>query len=123
MLRNACRQSCLGARAPPPQHARQSMREARPLAFFLSRACLAARFVLRTCFEQQPLASFRRADGKVSAAALSAYRADARNLGRIPPALLLSSDRDVVVYLRAWAANMVREPEAGLEAAAIDVIR
>ena len=122
-MRSACRQNFPGAPAPPPQHARQSMRNVRPLAFLLSRALLAAPFVRRTSFEQPPLASFRRGDGRVSAAALSAYRADARNLGRIPRAVLLSSAHDVVVYMRARVANMAREPEAGLEAAAMDVIR
>ena len=123
MLRNACRQSCLGARAPPPQHARQSIREARPLAFFLSRACLAARFVRRTCFEHQPPAGFRRAHGQVSAAAAGARRMPMLDAVRLIDGLRESGAPSYDVFCRAWRAYMAREREAGLEAAAMDVIR
>ena len=99
------------------------MRNARPLAFLLSRALFAAPFVLRINLEQLPLASVRQGHGDVSAAALSVYCANARNLGRIPRAVSASGAHAAVLYLCARGAHMAREPEAGLEAAAIDVIR
>ena len=118
--RCACRQNYQSACAPPPQHARQSMRDAFALAFLLSRACLAAPSVLRTCFEQQPPTSFRRGDGHMSAAALSVYRARALNVGRVPRPVKASCARAVVLYLRARGAFVAREPEVSLEAAAMD---
>ena len=99
------------------------MRKAHPLAFLLTRASLAAPFVLRINLEQQPLASFRRADARVSAAAIDAYRALPLNADRIPRAILRSDARAVVAYMWARVASVAREPEAGLEAAPIDVIR
>ena len=123
MLRNACRQNCLGVRTPPPQHARQSMRDAHLLAFLLTRASLAAPFVLRINLELLRPEHECGGDGQNVAAAFIPRRAHALSVGRVPRAVEASGARAVHLYLRARGAHMAREPEVGLEAAAMDVIR
>ena len=74
----------------------------------------------RTIFEQQLPASFRRADGNLSAAAFNAHRAHALSVRRVSRAIRGSGARAVVLYLWARVAFVAREPEAGFEAAAMD---
>ena len=99
------------------------MRSARPLAFSLTRALFAAPFVLRTNLELLQVSARRLSNGEGAAAAVRARRGPLLDAGRVIDGLRESGAHAVVLYLRARGAHMAREPEAGLEAAAMDVIR
>ena len=99
------------------------MRNARPLAFLLTRALFAAPFVLRTNLELLRVSARRLSNGEGAAAAVRARRGPLLDAGRVIDGLRESGAPSYDVFCRAWRAYMAREREAGLEAAAMDVIR
>ena len=95
------------------------MRDAHSLASLLTRGLLAALFVRRTSFDQQPPASCRQGDINFAAAARDPLRAHALEVGAVLLAVPQSGARAVVLYFCARGAFVAREREAGLEAAAM----